>query len=79
MLPSSALGRGMKRVKAVGTRGLVIGACCLVVGLALQACRDEEQGRILYFEKGTYLGKADQPLTEDQLRALRQRTSNQQM
>jgi hypothetical protein len=66
-------------MKTAGRRELLIGFCCLAAGLALQGCRDDEQGRILYFEKGNYLGHPDQALTEDQLRTLRQRASRQGM
>ena len=43
-----------------------------LVGLAvgLLGCNQDEQGRILSYEKGTYLGQADQKLGENQLRDL---------
>ena len=31
----------------------------------LQACEQEERGRILQYEKGTYLGPADQSLSNE--------------
>ena len=37
--------------------------CLLAAGLAIGGCRKDEQNRALEFEKGTYLGKADQQLT----------------
>ena len=37
---------------------------------ALSSCAEEEQDRLLSYEKGTYLGKADQALTEEQVRNL---------
>ena len=42
------------------------------LGLSLVACDQAEQGRILRYEKGTYLGQKDTKLpaeTEDALRA----------
>ena len=38
-----------------------------LVGLAigLSGCNQDEQGRILSYEKGTYLGQADQKLGEN--------------
>ena len=52
--------------------------CLLAVGLAIGACRKEEQNRPLQFDKGTYLGEQDQSLTEDQLGELRNRARAQQ-
>jgi hypothetical protein len=42
--------------------------------LSLAACDEAEQGRILKYEKGTYLGPKDQTLTSDQQAELRART-----
>ena len=41
--------------------------------LALAACDESEQGRILHYEKGTYLGQSDSELTEQQREELRAR------
>ena len=51
----------------------------LLVGLSfgLTACAEEEQNRLLSYEKGTYLGKVDQQLSEDQLRQLVLRSNGQ--
>jgi len=43
----------------------------LLLGLGLAACDEAEQNRVLLYEKGTYLGPKDPPLsqqTEDDLR-----------
>jgi len=32
------------------------------VGLVTAACRENEQGRVLIYKKGTYLGSEDEPL-----------------
>jgi len=44
---------------------------------AVAGCREEEQDRPLIFEKGTYLGKPDQKLTDAQAQELRSRARNQ--
>jgi len=49
----------------------------LMASLAIGGCRSEEQGRTLIFDKGTYLGKPDQKLTDEQLTELRHRADNQ--
>ncbi len=45
--------------------------------LSLAACDEAEQGRILEYEKGTYLGPKDQMLTSVQQAELRARTRMQ--
>lgn len=43
-----------------------------VLGMGLAACDESEQGRVLLYDKGTYLGKKDPALsqqTEDELRS----------
>ena len=45
--------------------------------LSLAACDEAEQGRILEYEKGTYLGPKDQMLTSNQQAELRARTRMQ--
>lgn len=50
----------------------------LLAGFLLGACDEAEQGRILNYEKGTYLGQPDQPLSAEDQEALRQRTLLQQ-
>ena len=49
----------------------------LVVSLALPGCRESEQGRVLLFEKGSYLGKPDTQISAGARRALRQRSELQ--
>jgi hypothetical protein len=41
--------------------------------LALTACDEAEQGRVLRYEKGTYLGQEDPGLSDQQLDELRAR------
>ena len=47
------------------------------LSVGLVACAEEEQNRLLSYEKGTYLGKADQQLSEEQLRQLVRRSNGQ--
>ena len=46
-------------IGVAGLRFLGIGFLTLSLAVALTACREEEQGRKLQYEKGTYLGQAD--------------------
>lgn len=55
-------------------------AVCIAVlsaALLLGACDESEQGRMLSYEKGTYLGAPDADLSAEQLDALRQRATLQ--
>jgi hypothetical protein len=61
----------MRRLSFVAVAGLLV--------VALSSCREEEQDRILRFEKGTYLGAADAKLSPDQVEALTQRTAGPQI
>ncbi len=45
--------------------------------LALSGCDESEQGRILRYEKGTYLGQEDNSLSDAQREELRARTNLQ--
>lgn len=57
-----------------------IWALCLAVsfaGFLVTACDEAEQGRVLRYEKGTYLGQPDSELSTDQLDELRQRATLQ--
>ncbi len=47
--------------------------------VALSSCAEEEQNRPLSYEKGTYLGKADQSLTPEQVRNLMTRADIQRV
>jgi len=47
--------------------------------LLVGGCREEEQGRPLVYDKGTYQGQADEQLAEDQVEALRQRAARQRI
>lgn len=50
----------------------------LAAQLSLTACDEAEQGRVLQYEKGTYLGKADRTLSEAEREELKQRARMQQ-
>lgn len=45
--------------------------------LTLAACREDEQDRILLFDKGEYLGQPDEALAADEVTDLRQRAQGQ--
>jgi hypothetical protein len=47
--------------------------------LTLSSCAEEEQDRLLSYEKGTYLGPTDQSLTEEQVRKLMARADIQRV
>ena len=43
----------------------------------ISSCRQEEQNRVLNYEKGVYLGKKDSKLSEKQITTLKLHTSRQ--
>ena len=47
-----------------------------LTSLVLSSCQ-EEQGRILNYKKGVYLGKIDESLTKEQVDKLKMHTSRQ--
>lgn len=56
---------------ATGLRLILV---VVLSGLAvLAACREQEENRPIKLEKGVYQGRADTPLSEDTIKALRQR------
>jgi hypothetical protein len=58
-------------------RFLIVLATVFAAGLVLSACDEAEQGRILRYQKGTYLGPKDQVLSDAQQAALRARSRMQ--
>ena len=46
---------------------------------ALSSCAEEEQNRLLSYEKGTYLGPTDQSLSDEQVRKLMARADIQRV
>ncbi len=58
-------------------KSFVVFGALLICGLLLGACREDEQGRMLRFEKGTYLGQSDTPITDEGRAALRRRARTQ--
>lgn len=52
-------------------------AALLCAAFTLSACEEDEQDRILRYEKGTYLGQDDKPLDQETLDELRSRVRNQ--
>ena len=60
-----------------GGRAIAVVGAVLASVLLLSACRAEEQGRILRYQKGVYLGKTDPALGRDQVDKLRLHMSGQ--
>ncbi len=60
------------------TKSFLFALSVVMASLFLAACDEAEQGRILRYEEGVYLGKADQSLTTQQRAELRARTRMQQ-
>lgn len=56
-------------------------ATTVVLGLgllvAVTGCKESERDRVLMYNKGTYLGPADQQLNDDAVRELQSRTRYQ--
>ena len=61
------------------TRKIFILFSLIGLSFGLIACAEEEQDRVLRYEKGTYLGNADQQLSQDQLRQLMLRSNGQRI
>ncbi|MFQ5955896.1 MAG: hypothetical protein ACE5JZ_12595 [Kiloniellales bacterium] len=59
------------------TSSVIVAGALIAAGFSLGACREEEQDRILLFQKGAYLGQPDTQLTEEARQALRQRSQFQ--
>lgn len=54
-----------------------LGLAVVFAGFLVAACDEAEQGRILRYEKGTYLGPSDSGLEPGQVDELRQRAKLQ--
>ena len=61
----------------IGGRAIAVVGAVLASALVLSACRAEEQGRVLRYQKGAYLGKTDPALDRDQVERLRLHMSGQ--
>jgi hypothetical protein len=61
------------------TRSRIVLTLAFAVALtaALGGCREEEQNRVLLFDKGTYAGKPDAELSAENLQAMRERITHQ--
>lgn len=64
----------MAQVKPTAALALI---ALLAAGAGLTACQEDEQGRVLLYDKGTYLGEPDPPLEEQRVRELRGRARQQ--
>ncbi len=56
---------------------IVVLGCVVAAGVLLGACRENEQDRVLLYQKGDYLGKPDTAVSEGALRALSARIQRQ--
>jgi hypothetical protein len=56
----------------IGKSGITL-ICAAVLAGSLVGCREDEQSRVLIYDKGTYAGKADTQLSAASLQALRDR------
>jgi len=61
----------------LGRRTLLSVGTALAAAVALAACKPAEQGRILQYKKGVYLGKTEAPLSAAVLTKLRARAAHQ--
>lgn len=59
------------------TRRLLTLALMGATALAVTACKESEQDRVLYHQKGVYQGEKDSPLADEKLDDLRRRALNQ--
>ncbi len=67
----------MERDSMNGGRVIAVMGAVLASALLLAACRADEQGRVLRYQKGAYLGKADSALGQDRVDGLRLHMSGQ--
>ena len=63
----------MKKAMKLVFTGILVTA----FGLGLSGCRDEEQNRVLNYQKGTYLGAQDQSLSDTKVNDLVRRSAYQ--
>ena len=63
----------MKKAMKLVFTGMLVTA----FGLGLSGCRDEEQNRVLNYQKGTYLGAQDQSLSDTKVNDLVRRSAYQ--
>ena len=66
-------------MRLLNTRNFLRIFALATIVTAVSSCAEEEQDRLLSYEKGTYLGKADQALTEEQVRNLMGRADIQRV
>jgi len=63
--------------RVLGRKTLLSVGMALAAAAALAACKPAEQGRILQYKKGVYLGKTEAPLSGTMLKTLRARAAYQ--
>lgn len=74
--PPQGLSRRGNLMKSKSS-SLALGLAALLGGALLVGCKEEEQDRILLFEKGTYLGQDDDTMGTTTPEQLRDRARNQ--
>lgn len=52
-------------------------SAAILAAAGLSGCKDDDGGRVLLYKPGTYLGRPDAGLSEEQRRALRDRAALQ--
>lgn len=71
-------GAGYEFMRNIGGVVRFIAVAALLAAVAVvSSCRQAEQGRILHYQKGTYLGEADQNSSEGKEQELRARARHQ--
>jgi len=53
----------MKKIPKISIRTMLLASGVVAASLALGACRENEQGRPLHYDKGRYSGKPDTELS----------------
>ena len=66
-------------MKVAGFKTWGVALAGLVAVALLGGCREDEQGRMLRFQKGVYLGPADSQLQDKQVADLNKRTEGQRL
>ncbi len=56
---------------------LALAAALGIAAASIAGCREDEQGRMLLYEKGTYKGQPDTSLSPQRIDELRQRAAGQ--
>jgi uncharacterized lipoprotein YehR (DUF1307 family) len=69
--------KGQSGAQSKAASTVLMVATIAVLSISLAGCDEAEQGRILRYEKGTYLGKADTEVSPEMKNELRYRATMQ--